>query len=118
MTRESITSKRIGQDRLASIIPAAVQRKAIEASRQRFTLRVTCRMVPFMFSMMLVQARERRRSVGRPRRTTHRISSSPQDGGGDAGPLLVQPPRQVPDQLLGPPPSPRPVGEPCAPAPP
>jgi hypothetical protein len=32
-------------------------------------------MVPFMFSMMLVQARERRESVGR--RTTHRISSSP-----------------------------------------
>jgi hypothetical protein len=32
-------------------------------------------MVPFMFSMMLVQARERRKSVGR--RTTHRISSSP-----------------------------------------
>src|SRR4051794_9697938 len=58
-------------------MPAAVQRKAIEASRQRLTLRVTCRMVPFMFSMMLVQARERRNSLGRPRRTTHRISSSP-----------------------------------------
>src|SRR3954452_22937834 len=58
-------------------MPAAVQRKAIEASRQRFTLRVTCRMVPFMFSMMLVQARERRRFLGRPRRTTHRISSRP-----------------------------------------
>ena len=48
---------------------------AQEASRQRFTLRLTCRMVPFMFSMMLVQARERRSSLGR--RTTHRISSSP-----------------------------------------
>src|SRR3954470_4446536 len=57
-------------------MPAAVQRKAIEASRQRFTLRVTCRIVPFMFSMMLVQARERRRSWGRRSRTTHRISSS------------------------------------------
>src|SRR3954469_6900644 len=56
-------------------MPAAVQRKAIEASRQRFTLRVTCRIVPFMFSMMLVQASERRRSLGR--RTTHRISSIP-----------------------------------------
>src|SRR5687768_17124331 len=54
-------------------MPAAVQRTAIEASRQRFTLRVTCRIVPFMFSMMLVQARERRNSLGRPCRTTHRI---------------------------------------------
>jgi hypothetical protein len=82
---------------------------AQEPSRQRFTLRVTWRMVPFMFSMMLVQARERRNSLGR----THRISSSPfQDGGGDAGPLLVQPP--VADQLLGPPPSPRPAAEPLA----
>jgi hypothetical protein len=46
---------------------------AQEPSRQRFTLRLTCRIVPFMFSMMLVQARERRRSLGR----THRISSIP-----------------------------------------
>src|SRR3954471_19376053 len=62
---------------LASIMPAAVQRRAIEASRQRFTFRVTWRIVPFMFSMMLVQASERRRSWGRPSRTNHRISSSP-----------------------------------------
>src|SRR4051812_1912601 len=33
---------------------------------------------------------------------TQDLIQSLQDGGGDAGPLLVQPPRQVPDQLLGP----------------
>jgi hypothetical protein len=34
---------------------AAVQRKAIEDKLQRFTLRVTRRTVPTIFSMMLVQ---------------------------------------------------------------
>ena len=33
-----------------------------------------------MFSMMLVQARERRSSAGRPRRLTVRISSRPSGG--------------------------------------
>jgi hypothetical protein len=37
---------------------AAVQRKAIEDELQRFTLRVTRRTVPIIFSMMLVQTRE------------------------------------------------------------
>jgi hypothetical protein len=37
---------------------AAVQRSAIEASRQRLTLRQTRRTEPMMFSMMLVQASE------------------------------------------------------------
>ena len=37
----------------------------------------TCRMVPFMFSMTLVQASERRNSTGRPRRAAVRISSMP-----------------------------------------
>ena len=41
---------------------AAVQRKAIEDELQRFTLRVTRRTVPIIFSMMLVQASERRNS--------------------------------------------------------
>ena len=44
---------------LASCMAAAVQRKAIEAERQRFTLRLTRRTVPIMFSIMLVHARER-----------------------------------------------------------
>jgi hypothetical protein len=39
-------------------------RKAIEDELQRFTLRVTRRTVPIIFSMMLVQARERRNSAG------------------------------------------------------
>src|SRR3954454_14544804 len=46
---------------LASIMPAAVQRRAIEASRQRFTFRVTWRIVLFMFSMLVVDARDRRK---------------------------------------------------------
>ena len=50
---------------VASCMAAAVQRSAIEASRQRFTLRQTRRTVPIMFSMMLVQASERRSSFGR-----------------------------------------------------
>src|SRR5664280_2417318 len=56
---------------------AAVQRKAIEDELQRFTLRVTRRMVPIIFSMMLVQAIERRNSAGRPGLLTVRISSNP-----------------------------------------
>src|SRR5437899_2840271 len=56
---------------------AAVQRKAIEADCQRFTFRLTWRTVPIIFSMMLVQASDRRSSVGRPRRLTVRISSNP-----------------------------------------
>ena len=45
---------------------AAVHRNAIEGELQRFTLRVTRRTVPIMFSMMFVQASERRSSAGRP----------------------------------------------------
>src|ERR1700716_2824629 len=56
---------------------AAVQRKAIEDELQRFTLRVTRRKVPIIFSMMWVQASERRNSVGRPSLLTVRISSNP-----------------------------------------
>ena len=56
---------------------AAVQRKAIEDELQRFTLRVTRRTVPIIFSMMLVQASERRNSAGRPSLLTVRISSNP-----------------------------------------
>src|SRR5665648_357058 len=56
---------------------AAVQRKAIEDELQRFTLRVTRRTVPIIFSMMLVQASERRNCAGRPSLLTVRISSNP-----------------------------------------
>src|SRR6476661_5000033 len=57
---------------------ASVQRKAVEDELQRFTLRVTRCTVPIIFSMMLVQASERRNSAGRPRSLlTVRISSNP-----------------------------------------
>jgi hypothetical protein len=56
---------------------AAVQRKAIDGELQRFTLRVTRRTVPIMFSMMFVQASERRSSAGNPSLVTVRISSNP-----------------------------------------
>ena len=62
---------------LTSIMPAATHHKAIPASRQRLTLRVTRRMVPIMFSAMLVQASDRRSSFGSFNRTTVRISSRP-----------------------------------------
>ena len=54
----------------ASSMAAVVQRRAIEASRQRLTLRQTRRTDPSMFSMMLVQARDRRSSLGSPSLTT------------------------------------------------
>jgi hypothetical protein len=54
----------------ASIMPAAVQRNAIAAFRQRFTLRQTRRTVPIMFSIELVQASERLSFIGKPRRLT------------------------------------------------
>ena len=57
-------------------MPAVVQRNAMSAFRHRFTLRQTRRTVPIMFSMLLVQASERRSCVGRPRRLTVSISSS------------------------------------------
>src|ERR1700684_3531646 len=56
---------------------AAYHRNAIEGELQRFTLLVTRRTVPIMFSMMLVQASERRSSAGRPSLLTVRISSNP-----------------------------------------
>ena len=67
----------VGSLWLASRIAAAVQRIAIEAERQRFTLRQTRRTVPITFSIMLVQASERRSSFGSPSRVTVRISSMP-----------------------------------------
>ena len=51
---------------------APVQRRAIEGERQYFTLRQTRRTVPMTFSMMFVQARDRRSSAGRPSRVTVR----------------------------------------------
>ena len=62
----------------ASIMPAAVQRSAMLALRQRFTFRETRLSVPIMFSMILVQASDRRSSGGRPRRVTVRMSSIPE----------------------------------------
>src|SRR5665811_304557 len=56
---------------------AAVQRKAIEDELQRFTLRVTRRTVPIIFSMMLVETSERRNCAGRPSLLTVRIQSNP-----------------------------------------
>jgi hypothetical protein len=54
-----------------------LQRSAIAALRQRFTLRQTLRTVPIMFLIALVQASERRSGVGNLRRVTVSISSNP-----------------------------------------
>jgi hypothetical protein len=81
---------------------AAVQRKAIAGELQRFTLRVTRRTVPIMFSMMFVQASERRSSAGKPSLLTVRISSNPsiEDALRDAGGVALQALGEVTDQLL------------------
>ena len=83
-------------------MPAAVHRSAMPASRQRLTLPQTRRMVPFMFSMMLVQASERLSSRGRPSRVTVRISSMPSRMlAADARCFAFEPASEIPDQLLG-----------------
>ena len=56
---------------------APAQRRAIEGERQYFTFRLTRRTVPMTFSMMFVQASERRSSGGSPSFVTVSISSSP-----------------------------------------
>src|ERR1700737_1110340 len=56
---------------------ALAQRRAIEGERQYFTFRLTRRTVPMTFSMMFVQASERRSSGGSPSFVTVSISSSP-----------------------------------------
>src|SRR5450756_1273185 len=55
---------------------APAQRRAIEGERQYFTFRLTRRTVPMTFSMMFVQASERRSSGGSPSFVTVSISSS------------------------------------------
>jgi hypothetical protein len=73
---------------VASSMPAAVQRSAIAALRQRFTLRQTLRTVPIMFSIALVQASEHRSGVGNLRRVT--VSN-----GGDKRRLLIEPAGEI-----------------------
>ena len=79
---------------LASSIAAAVQRKAIDAERQRFTLRLTRRTVPIMFSMMLVHARDLLSSQSRPtlgRRSARRLAEPARGIGRDphGGPARI-----------------------------
>ena len=59
------------------LLAVAAHRRAIEGERQYLTLRQTLRTVPMTFSMMLVQASERRSSRGRPSLVTVSISSIP-----------------------------------------
>ena len=79
---------------------AAVQRIAIEAERHRFTFRQTRRTVPITFSMMLVQASERRSSFGSLSRVTVRISSTFQDRARDPGPVSFETLGKVAEQLF------------------
>src|SRR3954467_7795967 len=82
-------------------MPAATHRKAIPASRQRLTLRVTRRMVPIMFSAMLVQASDRRSSLRQlqPDDSQDFVEAF-EDAGRDAGPLLVEATREIADQFF------------------
>src|SRR5262245_43624228 len=80
----------------------AVHRNAIRASRQRLTLRQTCRSTAIRLSIALVQPSERRSSFGRPNRITVSISSSPfEDRSRDARSIMIEPTRQVAQNALG-----------------
>src|SRR3984893_11694082 len=78
---------------------APAQRRAIEGERQYFTFRLTRRTVPMTFSMMFVQASERRSSGGSPSFVTVSISS--RDRGGNALPVLFEMPGKVAKKRLG-----------------
>ena len=56
---------------------APAQRSAIDASRQCFASRQTQGTAPFIISMILVQASERRSSACKPKRAAVSISSGP-----------------------------------------
>ena len=78
---------------------APVQRRAIEGERQYFTFRLTRRTVPMTFSMMFVQASERRSSGGSPSFVT--VVEPFQDRGGNALPVLFEMPGKVAKKCLG-----------------
>jgi hypothetical protein len=74
----------------------------MEAERQHFTFRQTRRTVPITFSIMLVQASERRRSFVKPSRVTVRISSMPSKIEPETpGPVSFETLGEVADQLFG-----------------
>src|SRR6516164_11178652 len=77
----------------ASSMAALVQRSAMEASRQRLTLRQTRRTVPIMFSMMLLVQGQRSAQFGGKAKTDNGrdFVEAFEDAGGDAGSLLLQP---------------------------
>src|SRR5271166_995545 len=78
---------------------AAAHRRAIEGERQYLTLRQTLRTVPMTFSMMLVQASERRSSRGRPSLVTVSIS---QDRSGNAVPVRFETAGEIANERFGP----------------
>ena len=83
-------------------MPAAVQRSAIAALRHRFTLRLTRRTVPIMFSIALVQASERRSGIGSLRRDDGEHLVEPfENAGGNTRRLLVEPAGEIAQQPLG-----------------
>ena len=87
---------------MASIIAAAVQRIAMDGERQCLTFRQTRRTVPMTFSMMFVQASERRNSRGRPSlRDGEHFVEPFQDRPGDAVPVGREATGEVAQQLLG-----------------
>src|SRR5580704_2178319 len=80
---------------------AAAHRNAIEGELQRFTLRVTRRTVPIMFSMMLV-AGKRAPQLGRQTQPAHRqdLIQSLEDALRDAGGVALKALGEIADQLL------------------
>ena len=82
-------------------MPAEVQRSAILASRQRFTLRQTCRMTAFIASRMFVLASDRRSSGGSPSRATVEFVEAFEDALRDPGGVEFEPARQIAHRTLG-----------------
>ena len=81
---------------------AAVQRIAIEAERHRFTFRHTRRTVLMTFSMMLVQASERRSSFGQSKaRDGEDFVDAFQDRAGDPRPVSFETLGEVAKQPFG-----------------
>ena len=81
---------------------AAAHRIAIEGERQYLTLRQTLRTVPMTFSMMFVQASERRSSRRQPEpRDGEHLVDPFQDRGGDPVPVTFETAGEIAKQLFG-----------------
>ena len=85
---------------LLTSIASATHRKAIPASRQRLTLRVTRRMVPIMFSVMFVQASDAKLLRQLQPDDSQDFLEACEDAHRYAEPLPVDSTREITDQFF------------------